>query len=191
MWRHVPRGAHPLDFAALISAGGRWNRKGLYGCLYTALNPVAVAGEYRKHFVRRGLRRDRDLVCLAVEIEYVLDLPSILDSGMALAPALVPAIPGGAVTGTYPAPRLDRARLVGDGDADLEHCRTIADWARHEGYLAVLAPSAAVKGEAVLAIYPENRPRELRIGVQAGPHPLNYGSDPFVDEDGWPRRTRP
>lgn len=47
-------------------------RQGLYGCLYTARSPAGAAGEYRKHFVRRGLRRDRDLVCLAVEIEYVL-----------------------------------------------------------------------------------------------------------------------
>lgn len=191
VWRHIPRGAHPLDFSALISAAGRWNRRGLYGCLYTAQTPAGTAGEYRKHFVRRGLRRDRDLVCLAVEIEYVLDLSAVLGSGSADAPHFPGTARAGIGDRQPLLPAIDGARLIADGADDVEHCRKIADWARRHGYLAIRAPSAAVRGEYTIAIYPENRPSELRIAVHIDPHPMNYGVHPFVGGDGVPRRDQP
>lgn len=192
VWRHIPRAAHPLDFSALISAAGRWNRRGLYGCLYTARTPAGAAAEYRKHFVRRGLRRDRDLVCLAVEIAHVLDLSAVLGSGSrADAPHFLGTANAGIGDRQSLLPPIDGDRLVGDGADDVEHCRTIADWARRHGYLAIQAPSASVVGEYTIAIYPENRPNELRIAVHADPLPLNYGEDPFVDGAGVPRRDQP
>jgi hypothetical protein len=48
-----------------------------------------------------------------------------------------------------------------------------------------------MEGEVTLAIYPENRPRELRIEVHSENVPLNYGQDPFVDGDGLPTRDAP
>ncbi|MDQ3607059.1 MAG: RES family NAD+ phosphorylase [Gemmatimonadota bacterium] len=175
-----------------MRAGGRWNRQGLYGCLYTAQSAAGAAGEYRKHFVRRGLRRDRDLVSLEVEVEYVLDLPAILATGETAAVLPVFAgMPPRAGVHQHLLPPIEADRLVGDGDADLEHCRTLADWARQHGFLAIQAPSAAVEGELTLPIYPENRPRDLWIAVHAEPTPLNYGSDPFVDPDGHPQREVP
>jgi hypothetical protein len=192
VWRHIPRGSHPLDFSALINAAGRWNRYGLYGCLYTALRPTTVAAEYRKHFVRRGLRRARDLVSFQVDISNVLDVPAIsMASGSPVAPPVIFGGPAPASTRRRLLPPIDFARLTGDTDADLEHCRQIADWARRQGYLAILAQSAALASELVLAIYPENRPGDLRIDADSGPFPLNYGDDPFLDDDGFPRRELP
>ncbi len=125
---------------------------------------------------------------MEVEVERVLDLPAILARGET---AAVPPVLAGTVSRAglhqHLLPPIEADRLVGDADADLEHCRTLADWARQHGYLAIQAPSAAVEGELTLPIYPENRPRDLRITVHAEPTPLNYGSDPFVNPEGCPR----
>lgn len=185
VWRHIPRGAHPLDFSALISAAGRWNRAGTYGCLYTSTSAAGAAAEYRKHFVRRGLGRERDLVGLSVDVRYVLDLPEIV---RAAARAILHPTRSGT---TLTLPLVDPRQLLGDGEDDLEHCRALADWARRHGFLAVLAPSAAPGGADTLAIYPENRPRDLRIAVDVGPLPLNYGPDAFVGPNGAPLRPTP
>lgn len=192
VWRHIPAGAHPLDFSALINAGGRWNRIGMYGCLYTALSPVGAAAEYRKHFVRRGLRRDRDIVCLEVTVEYVLDVGAISSPGTTRPMVLFPNA-GSLGIGPFqvPAPQVNLNWLIGDTPADLDHCRTIADWARGHGYLALQTPSAAMTGEFTLPIYPENRPHELQITVASGPVAMNYGPDPYVSDQGNPRRSIP
>jgi filamentous hemagglutinin len=55
------------------------------------------------------------------------------------------------------------ARITGDEPADLDACRAVADWARGQGYRAVLAPSAAAKGGTTLAIYLEGPADELRL----------------------------
>lgn len=117
MWRHIPEGAHPLDFSKLIRAGGRWNRKGRYGCLYTALTAEGAAAEYRKHFMRRNFRRPRDLCCLEVKIEHVLDIPDLLAASSSQAalrglPAPVPGSPR-----PLALPTITPAQIVGNAAA--------------------------------------------------------------------------
>jgi hypothetical protein len=130
---------------------------------------------------------------LRVEVEPVFDLVALLaalGAGATPRPSRIAMHPGAGAREPL-LPPIEPARITGDADADLEHCRTIADWARWHAYLAIWAPSAAVEGELTIAIYPENRPRGLRIAVESDPIPLNYGSDPFLDAGGSPRRRVP
>jgi len=55
------------------------------------------------------------------------------------------------------------ARITRDDPADLDACRAVADWARGQGYRAILAPSAATKKGTTLAIYLEGPADELRL----------------------------
>lgn len=128
-----------------------------------------------------------------MEVEPVFDLVSLLGAlraGGTPPPSHI-TTQAGAEGRQALLPPIDPIRIIGDADADLEHCRTIADWARWHGYLAIQAPSAAVEGELTIPIYPENRPLGLRITVGSDPIPLNYGRDPFVDAEGFPRRRVP
>lgn len=72
--------------------------------------------------------------------------------------------------------RCPGGQATGDGDEDLEACRCVADWARTHGFVALLAPSAALEGARVLAIYPENAPRHLRLLETGVRHPLTGGA---------------
>jgi RES domain-containing protein len=173
VWRHVPAGAHPLDFAHLITAKGRWNRRGQYGCLYTALTADVAIAEYAKAFTRFAISEDRDLVALEVRIGPVYDLQSTLEQTETRLTAR-----GGEI-----AIRLSQndPRVVGDTEDDLELCRTVADAVREHGHYAIRAPSAAQAGGSVLAMYPENRPDHIRIQLAAPRLELNYGPDPLID----------
>ncbi|HUE97558.1 MAG TPA: RES family NAD+ phosphorylase [Longimicrobiaceae bacterium] len=181
VWRHVPRGAHPLDFSHLINANGRWNRANLYGCLYTALTPEGAVAEYRKHHLRRGLQGARDLVSLSVRVDHVLDLAGLMedvDAGRRQVP--VPGRLRGRASALRSLPDIDPTSLTGDRPADLEHCRQVADWARRMGFLAIRAASAALTGAVTLSIYPENRPGEIQLAVEGKATPLNYGPEPLA-----------
>lgn len=180
VWRYLPAGAHPLHFHHLIHAAGRWNRRGLYGCLYAALTPSGAVAEHGKHERRRGLSRPRDLVALDVWVDPVFDLVTWLEEPR---PIRVPGLPGRSRP-----PDLSRDQATGDGATDLEACRRVADWVRTHGFVAVLAPSAALEGERVLAIYPENAPRHLRLLETGVRHPLNYGDRAVLDAHGQLRR---
>jgi RES domain-containing protein len=48
---------------------------------------------------------------------------------------------------------VDLQTLTSDEPDDLETCRTIADWARSEGYQGLLGPSAVRPDEVNLIIY--------------------------------------
>lgn len=136
VWRHVPRGASALHAGWILRASGRWNRHGVYGCLYTALTREGALAEYRKYteLARASRRVDaRELVSIRVNrIGPVLDLTETANRMEA---------------------GVDLSVLTSDNRDELETCRTIADWARSEGYQGLLVPSAALAGHVNLVIY--------------------------------------
>ena len=153
----MPKGAHALNFGFLSRAAGRWNRPGEYGCLYTALTRDGAIAEYRRVLGSTGLTDDecapRDLVSIIADVKPVLDVTN---------PAVYSRIGVGA------------QNLIRDEDEHFEFCRTIADFARSEGYNAVLSPSAASPGDRNLNIYLDARPSDLQLSVGPEREPLNY-----------------
>ncbi len=168
VWRQIPFEAEPLDFKHLRYSQGRWNRRNIYACLYTALTPRAVAAEYRKHYVRFRINSPRDLVSMEVAVDPVLDLTArrIRDRF-----------------------NTNLSTLTGNEPRNLEACRRIADRAKAMKYQAILAPSAAIKrdSEYVLAVYVDGP------AVAKGPdrEPLNYGPDAVADRLGRLIRSLP
>jgi RES domain-containing protein len=152
VWRHIPAGGQPLHVGYILHAAGRWNRCGLYGCLYTSLSPEGAIAEYRKYLKQAGIAprlvRPRDLVSLDVEISPVFDLTDAASS-------LIP-----------PSSHL----LIGDSEDDLEECRALADYIRSQDYAGILAPSSALPGARNLIIY---------IDGLAGNIIVNEGPDRF------------
>ena len=154
IWRHVPHGAHPLHLGFILRAGGRWNRQGEYGCLYTSFTKEAAQSEYHK-FLRGSNaqnidRKPHDLVSIAVEIEPVVDL-----------------------TDNNSSPISTRASyLTGDDPDDLERCRSLADYLRTQGYIGIIAPSASCEGNKNLIIYIDGPSRNLRLDVGGKRLPL-------------------
>ena len=78
VWRIVPAGAFALHVGYILKSRGRWNREGVYGCLYTALSEDGALGEAAKYLRRAGIAPrfspPRDLVSLRVHVGRVLDL---------------------------------------------------------------------------------------------------------------------
>lgn len=144
----MPAGAHPLNAHFIIHAAGRWNRPGVYGCLYTALSREGALAEYERYVRRAALSglKSRELVTIEVSVEPVLDLT---DEAVRAELGLSPET------------------LTGEGAADLEACRDVADWARANSYRAIMAPSAARSGEKILAIYLEGSPAGLRMQAES------------------------
>ena len=137
VWRYIPAWSYPLHAGFLLQAAGRWNRYNEYGCLYTALTRDGAIAEYAKvrgDYVGLAISDDakRDLVTILVTVTPVLDLTD---------------------AATRERYAIDPTTLVGDEEADLETCRSIADLARAEGYRAILSPSAALAGGVNLNIY--------------------------------------
>jgi filamentous hemagglutinin len=98
------------------------------------------------------LLRGRDLVSIQVTVEPVLDLTS---------------------TRVLASNGINSATLIGDDDTSLEACRSIADWARDQGFRAILAPSAATTGADNLMIYIEGPAASLLL--EAGPDRIPLG----------------
>jgi len=149
VWRHVPAEAFALHVGFILRAHGRWNRPGRYGCLYTAATREGAIAEYRKALTKMGLTRSpmvRDLVSLDVSVEPVLDLTSV-----SIRRRL----------------RVSIDTLRSDDSEALESCLSLADYARAEGYGAILTPSAALKSATNLAIYIDGRADRLQL--DAGP----------------------
>jgi hypothetical protein len=86
--------------------------------------------------------------------------------------------------------------LTGDGEDDLESCRTVADIARLEGYHAILSPSAALAVGRNLNLYIDGRAdQSLRRAAGAGwtlicrggrsARTCNANSDPAMSRGTW------
>jgi len=145
VWRHVPADAFALHVGFILRARGRWNRPGRYGCLYTSTTREGAIAEYQKTMLRAGLTRspmERDLVSLDVTVEPVLDLTS---------------------TSVRRRLKVKLDTLRGDDSEDLEACLELADYARAEGYTAILTPSAASKDDTNLAIYVDGRADRMQL----------------------------
>jgi RES domain-containing protein len=158
VWRHVPRGAHPLHIGYILLASGRWNRSGEYGCLYTSLTRAGAIAEYHKELVKvSGISAEedhpRDLVSIHVVAKRVLDL-------------------------TKPSTRkrmgISLETITGDRVPDIDACRAIADLARLQGYRGILSPSAAADGMKNLNLYIDGRGDEVSLMEGGGREPLNY-----------------
>jgi RES domain-containing protein len=140
VWRIVPAEAFPLHVGYILHARGRWNREGIYGCLYTALSAEGALAEYAKYLRGAAIAPQssspRDLVSLDLRVEPVLDL-------------------------TSPVVRrrlgVQLATITGNEPEDLDACRSVADLARQEGYHAILSPSAALRGSVNLNLYIDGR----------------------------------
>ena len=66
---------------------------------------------------------------------------------------------------TRPSPPKASTFLTGDAPDEIESCRSLADYLRAEGFVAILAPSAALAGERNLMIYLDRPPRRLDLEV--------------------------
>lgn len=155
VWRHIPPRSFALHVGRILGADGRWNRAGVYGCLYTALTQKGAIEEWRKTL--RGLDdtpKRRDVVSIVVDASPVIDLTH---------PESSPIPP-------------DSPFLTGNTDEDLERCRELADSLRSFGYVGILAPSAALPGAKNLILYIDGPASAVsledggdRIAVTRGP----------------------
>jgi RES domain-containing protein len=166
VWRYVPRAAHPLHVGYILRASGRWNRAGEYGCLYTAMSADSARSEYHRYLAALNVKPEddaaRDLVSLQVRVSRVLDLTTRATRNK-VADTL-------GLDGTLPI-----NRLRGDDPADLSLCLAVADWARAQGYVAIVSPSAAMRGAKNLNIYIDIAgPSHLRLDAGPDREPLNY-----------------
>jgi RES domain-containing protein len=158
VWRYVPARAHALHVHYILQAAGRWNRSGIYGCLYTSLDPDGAKAEYKKYLTWLGVPlpvdKPRDLVSLEVIVARVLDLTDL---------------------GNVKTFGIDPNLLIGDSPKDLEVCRRIADIARARGHGGILSPCAANGGTTTnLSIYVDGRPDQVSLLEGPDRLPLNY-----------------
>ena len=136
VWRHIPAGGFSLHAGYILKASGRWNRAGVYGCIYTSLTQPGAIAEYQKYLHFAGITdpnlvKPREIVSIIVDIDPVMDL---LDKKASPIP-------------------VNSRFLTGDNPSDIVSCRLLADYLRSEGYSGIIAPSAAADDEKNLIIY--------------------------------------
>ena len=145
VWRHIHVGGYSLHVGRILRADGRWNRPGVYGCLYTALSEQGARAEFEKLRSRfaaaPGTPRRRDVVSINVDIDPVVDLTN---------PETSPVPP-------------NTPFLTGDRPEDIEQCRALADALRAAGYVGIFTPSAAAPGEKNLIIYIDGPTRGIQL----------------------------
>jgi RES domain-containing protein len=148
LFRHVAAGRHPLSGAGARSQGGRWNPPQSFATLYLADRKSTVEAEFQRMAHRQGLDPGqflpRRIYRLEVELQAVVDLTH---------PASLPRA-------------LAHLDLASD---DLTVTQAIGEAAQYLGREAILAPSAAGKGN-VLAVFidrllPESRVDDIEFEV--------------------------
>jgi RES domain-containing protein len=149
VWRYVPRDAHPLHFGYILDANGRWNRPGVYGCLYLATGKAGAHAEREKYARAAALGGlpfgPHDLVSI--------DL-TVTDRALDLTDSTIQRSFG-----------VTTAQLRADGTAAYELCRRTADLARAQGDFVLFVPSSPLEGAANVIIYPEVSPANCRLEV--------------------------
>jgi len=164
VWRHIPRDTHPLHAGYILQAAGRWNREGLYGALYTSLSKHGAIAELLKLTAHQGIPISdldpRDLVSIKVTCSPVLDLTSI---------------------GVRRRFGITLVQLRSDTFHSIEHCRTIADLGRQQGFRGILAPSAADNDATNLVVYLEGPTQSLWLEEGGKRFAINYGESPLLD----------
>ena len=134
VYRHLSSQHGSLDTSGSLKAGGRWNPKGEFGALYTALTEETALAELQRLAERQGLSlgelAPRDLAAIRVALSRVLDLT---DKEI-----------------------LAQLGITQDEIArnDVSLCVEISRAAHTLGFEAILAPSATRRG-TVLVVYPE------------------------------------
>jgi RES domain-containing protein len=144
VWRHIPAGGQPLHLGWNLKSSGRWNRPGIYACLYTSFTQEGALAEYRKYLKRAGvalgIMKPRELVSIRVDISPLYDFT---DETVSLVPP-------------------SSSFLIGDSDDDLEKCRVLADFVRSQHYVGIVVPSSALLGEKNLNIYTDGLVSNIR-----------------------------
>jgi len=154
VWRHIPPGAHSLHIGYILKAAGRWNRPGIYGCLYTGLTVDGVRAEYAKYLEVARIPIDayphREIVSIKADLDPVIDMisndTSLVDP--------------------------EEPFLKGNSPEDFERCRALADIARSLGYVGLLVPSAALEGATNLVIYIDGLAARVQLEVGNDRFPL-------------------
>lgn len=139
-------GAHPLHAHYLLHAGGRWNRKGEYGALYTSLSEQIARAEWNKRQNKqpRYRRTQRDVVTIQVDVEPVADLTqSSVRRQLGLS--------------------ITHGQMTSDSSSDYSACRQAADRVRSKDYNAILVPAAVPPNGENLVIYLDGKPMNIHI----------------------------
>jgi RES domain-containing protein len=132
VWRQCPPDRQLLDLVSPARFAGRYHRRASPGVWYAALSERAAWAELFRHQTSEELSPLE--ILRRVSRARVRGL-RVLD----LTDAAVLATIG-----------IARAALVSN---DLRRCQAIAEWAQREGYEGILAPSAALDGEVILAVF--------------------------------------
>ena len=144
VYRHISSQYDALDSSGSLKAGGRWNSRGEYEVLYTALKEETAKAELERLAERQGLTLDdlapRDLVSIEVSLSKVLDLTD---------KKILQQI------------GINDNEIVGN---DISLCLEISRLARGAGFEAILTPSATKKG-AILILFPDHLQPSSRLEV--------------------------
>ena len=135
----------------MLTARGRWNRAGQYGCLYLALTSEGALAERERYAAQAALSGlpfgPHELVSIDVTIvDGALDLTDLA---------------------TQRRFGVTTEQLRADGASAYELCRSIADIARAEGHFVLFVPSAPLDGATNVVIYHDVPPASCRLS--AGP----------------------
>lgn len=132
VWRQCAPDRRLLDLRTPARFAGRYHRKGGAAVWYAALTERAAWAEVFRHQMSDELSPFEILRRTGRARIRGLRVLDLTDA---------------AVRATL---QVEREALVSN---DLTRCQAIAEWAQREGYEGILAPSAALDGEVILAVF--------------------------------------
>ncbi len=132
VWRQCAPDRRLLDLVSPARFAGRYHRKGSPGIWYAALSERGAWAEVFRHQISEELSPFEILRRVGRARVRRLGVLDLTDANVL------------ATLG------VTRAALVSN---DLRRCQAIAEWAQRKGYEGILAPSAALDGEVILAVF--------------------------------------